>query len=575
MMTTPIMRNLHSLRSSHRLSALRLAAFLATGVIMAPVLAQPIVIPPAAESGVLQQRQIEEDRRRREQERLAPVAPDPLRRPDAPVVPQVSPSASAVRFEVREIRFTPSEILAPADLEAIAAQYRGRQVSLADLQELAAKVNALYQARGVVTAIAIIGPQDISAGVVEVRLVEGKVGEVDISGNATTRKSYIQARLGLVGGEIVDLNKLEDSLVWFNLTNDVRLEASLQSGKNFGSTDILVNAVEPDQHQLLATLDNLGSPMTGRWRAGISYRNRSLLGFRDDLALAYTYAEGQDSGSVGYGFPLNRWGGRINYSYYDDATSIRNGPLASLKITGRSHAHVLSLRQPVYVKNDLQIDLTAGAKKRDSNNYIDSVFLQRTDTTDASIGVEAQGADEKSLWGVGINRAHGTSKTLDTRMPFKVTKGSLRYNRDVADGWSLRSNAVWQYAKNGNLAASEQFLIGGEGSVRGYDVGVYSGDQGYTVNVELHHRIGVVALAGRNLAATGFLFVDHGRVEPFRPPNSLLRRSEHLTGLGYGVNASLGKQTSVRMTLAHGIDPVPQGGKKNMVFSIQLLHSLF
>ncbi|WP_167481326.1 ShlB/FhaC/HecB family hemolysin secretion/activation protein, partial [Acidovorax cavernicola] len=326
--------------------ALCTAGWLGLGVLSTPAWAQPVVIPPAGQAGTLQQLQIEEDRRRREQERLRPAAPDPLRRPESPTPPPISPSAGGLRFDVREIRFTPSAILAPADLEAIAAQYRGRQVSLAELQELVLQVNELYKAKGVVTAIATIAPQDISNGVVEVKLVEGRVGEVGISGNATTHTSYIQARLGLVAGEIVDLNELEDSLVWFNRTNDVRLEADLQPGKEFGSTDILINAIEPDRHQLLATLDNLGSPMTGRWRAGMSYRNRSLLGFRDDLSLAYTYASGQKSGSAGYGLPINRWGGRVNYTYYDDATAVRYGALSSLKITGRSESHVLSMRQP-------------------------------------------------------------------------------------------------------------------------------------------------------------------------------------------------------------------------------------
>lgn len=554
--------------------ALRTAGWLGLGVVFAPAWAQPVVIPPAGQAGTLQQLQIEEDRRRREQERLRPAAPDPLKRPEPPTPPPISPSAGALRFDVREIRFTPSAILAPADLEAIAAQYRGRHISLAELQELAAQVNALYKQRGVVTATATIGPQDISSGVVEVTLVEGRVGEVAISGNATTRESYIQPRLGLAAGELVDLNKLEDRLVRFNRTNDVRLEVELQPGGEFGHTDILIKAVEPDRHQLLATLDNLGSPMTGRWRAGMSYRNRSLLGFRDDLSLAYTYASGQKSGSAGYGFPINRWGGRVNYTYYDDATAVRYGALSSLKITGRSESHVLSMRQPVHVSNDLQVDLTAAAKKRDSRNYFDGVHLQSTDSTDGSIGIDVLGSGEKTQWGWNITRIHGHASASDSRMPFKVTKGQLRYSRDIAEGWSLRTDAHWQYAKNAGLASSEQFLLGGEGSVRGYDIATYSGDQGFTANVELHHAIGVLPLGGKELAATGFLFVDHGRVKLARQASSQSSR-ERLTGLGYGVNASLGKQTSLRMTLARGLDQLPQGGRKNIVLYMQLVHSLY
>jgi len=565
------MKALLSLPSPRCLPALRTAAWLGLGALSAPVWAQPVIVPPAAQAGTLQQRQIDEDRRRREEERLRPAAPDPLNRPAAPALAPLAPEAGALRFDVREIRFTPSAILAPADLEAIAAQYRGRHISLAELQALAAQVNALYQQQGVVTATATIGPQDISSGLVEVTLVEGRVGAVDISGHLTTRESYIQSRLGLTAGEIVDLNQLEERLVWFNRTNDVRLEADLQPGNAFGHTDILIKAVEPDKHQVLATFDNLGSPMTGRWRAGMSYRNRSLLGWRDNLSLAYTYARGQKSASAGYDLPINRWGGRVDYTYYDDATAVRFGALSSLNITGRSESHVLSLRQPVHVSNDLQVDLTAAAKKRESRNYFDGVQLQSTDSTDGSVGIDVLGSSDKSLWGWSVTRIHGHATAANNRLPFKLTKGQLRYSRDIAEGWSLRTNAHWQYAGNSSLASSEQFLLGGEGSVRGYDIAAYSGDQGATASVELHHAIGMWPLGGKEFATTGFLFVDHGRLKQA----STQGEGAHLTGLGYGVNASLGKQTSLRMTLARGIDQLPQNGRRSVVLSMQLVHSLY
>ena len=107
--------------------------------------------------------------------------------------------------------------------------------------------------------------------------------------------------------------------------------------------------------------------------------------------------------------------------------------------------------------------------------------------------------------------------------------------------------------------------------MRGYDIGAYSGDQGATASVELHHTIGMLQLGGKELAATGFMFVDHGRL---RQAGSQSSRA-HLTGLGYGVNASLGKQTSLRMTLARGLDQLPQNGRKSVVLSMQLVHSLY
>ena len=84
-------------------------------LVAAPAVAQ-IVIPPSADPGALQQRQIEEERRRREMEReeRKPVT-EPLKHPEQ-AEPVVQPGQDAVRFMVREIRFTESAILSTEDL---------------------------------------------------------------------------------------------------------------------------------------------------------------------------------------------------------------------------------------------------------------------------------------------------------------------------------------------------------------------------------------------------------------------------------------------------------------------------
>lgn len=530
-----------------------------------------LVLPPAAEAGALQQRQIESEQRRREAERELQQPAQPLNRPDAPAV--AAPSVdNGVRVAVKDIRFTPSEILPAAALEQIAAEYRGRQVTLAELQQLVERVNGLYKQKGVVTATATIPQQDVTGGVIEVRLVEGRVGEVRIEGNATTSTAFITPRLGLAAGQLVDLDKLEQSLVRFNRTNDVRLQADLLPGQVFGTTDLRVAVVEPPKHELLATLDNLGSKLTGKWRAGLSYRNRSLLGWRDELALSYTRARGQDSRAASYAVPFNRFGGRVSLGLYEDRTAIKYGALAPLDITGNSRATVLSVRQPVWIDARSQWDLVAGAKQRVSSNYISDVFLQRTDSKDHSFGAEWQwGADTSSVTASYIK--YWANATVFERMKYQIDRASLRYTQALGSGLSLRTGIGGQWAHDKNLPSGEQYFLGGEGSVRGYPVGAFSGDQGYALSAELHHPLLATRLGTQDLAATGFFFVDHGRTSPYRPPASVLGAREKLTGIGWGLNAAIGTRTSLRVTLGFGLDDVPLTRRNHQV-TMQLISSL-
>lgn len=545
----------------------------AAALSMAQALAQAPTVPPVADPGAIQQRQIEDERRRRESEReqRKPVA-EPMRR-DVPEIPGGKAGSETVRFLVREIRFTKSEILSAEELESVAAEFRGRELTLADLQKMAARVNEIYRRKGVVTAQAVVPPQDVTGGVVLIRLVEGRLGKVRIEGNDSTNEGYVADRLGLKPEDLMDLATLEAALVRFNRTNDAQLRAELKAGERFATTDLRLAMTEPQRHDLRITLDSLGAATTGKERTGISYLNRSVLGFRDDLGLSVTSATGQYSQSVTYGFPVNTLGGRLNLGYYADRTAIKNGALATLKITGQSTARVVSLRQPTIVDSSRQLDIVVGAKQRRSYNWIDTVLLQRTDTEDRNLGVEAQLFDPGSTWFASYIRSDGHARVTQ-REGFRIDRGALRHNRDLGNNLSIRGNLWWQSSKQVLLPSSEQFFIGGEGSVRGYPMGVYSGDTGQALNLELHHPLLTASADTGGLGATGFFFSDYGRVKPYRAPNSSLAPHEALTGVGWGVHAAVGKNVYAKLTFGYGATRVPNL-PRNYEVTLQFVVSAF
>ena len=533
----------------------------------APAFAQ-VVIPPSADPGAMQQRQIDEDRRRREDEReqRGPVV-EPLKRPTQ-AEPAVQPGQESIRFFVREIRFSDSKILSAEELSALASEYQGRESSLAELQKLASRVNELYRKKGVVTAQAVIPPQDVSNGVIRVRLVEGRLGKIKINGNESTNESYIVDRLVLKPSDLMDIGGLETALVRFNRTNDVQLQAELKPGETFATTDLALVAKEPVRQELRLTLDTLGATATGKERAGLAYQNRSLLGFRDDLGFSYTQSLGLDSVSGIYAFPVNTWGGRLNLGYYKDKTAIKNGALASLRITGESVAQIVSFRQPAFVDSSMQVDVVVGGKTRRTTNWIDSVLLTRTDSSDNNLGVEAQIFGQQSHWFASYVRSFGHFETTD-RQSFVIDRASLRHSRDLGHGFSFRGNLTWQATSKVLLPSSEQFFIGGDSSVRGYPVGVFAGDTGQLINLELHHPLVPASAATNNVGATGFFFVDYGRVKPFRAPNSTLSKNEDLTGVGWGVHANLGKHAYSRLVFGYGLDRPPnQPGSYEVTFQL-------
>lgn len=159
------------------------------------------------------------------------------------------------------------------------------------------------------------------------------------------------------------------------------------------------------------------------------------------------------------------------------------------------------------------------------------------------------------------------------RTSFGIDRGALRYNRELGDGLSFRGTLSWQDTRDRNLASSEQFFLGGEGSVRGYTVGTFAGDRGYAVNLELHHPLINRSQEYREINATGFFFADHGSVKPFRPPNSALPSEDRLTGIGWGIQATLDKRVYARATYGYGLNDVALAPRRYEVH-FQLVASL-
>jgi hemolysin activation/secretion protein len=461
------------------------------------------------------------------------------------------PVPEALRFVIREILFTKSEILSPEELDAVARDFNGRELGLVDLKLVAARVNELYRGKGVVTAQAVVPPQNISGGVGQIRLIEGRLGRIRVKGNAATDEGYVVEQLGMKPDDLVDLKKLRAALVRFNRTNDAQLRCELAPGERFATTDLIVLVSEPRLRDLRLIYDSLGSSSTGKERTGVSYGNRSLFGFRDDLSLAVTQATGQYSVTGTYAIPFTSWGTRLNLGYTMDRTAIKSGSLETLNITGEAFARTTVLRQPVFVNETKKIEIVAGGKQRHSRNWSEAVLLQSADTEDRSLGVEAQLLGKQSNWFASFTR-YGGHVVLAEPESYLIDRGALRYNRDFPAGLSFRGSLSWQSAAKAGLPSSEQFQVGGDGSVRGYPVGLYTGDSGYAVDLELHHPL-ATALDGKGFGAKGFFFVDCGRVKPYRPPNSSLAEYEALTGVGWGLNADIGKSVHARLTLGYGL----------------------
>ena len=476
--------------------------------------------------------QMERDRRAIERERvMEQIAEDEAAKKnkvEQGEKPAAEEAGAELSFALQQVIWNPSEILTKEQIQAVTASYIGKQVTLKDLREMADKITNIYRDKGYMTCGAVLPPQRIHDGVVEIRLIEGKTGNVNLTGNRYTKDEYIMNRIGLKPGEIANTEKLNRDLRWFQGTNDVQLRVVMKPGAEEGTTDYDIMAFEPQNQSVTLYTDNDGYESSGRWRAGIFYNMKSVSGIRDSLRAHFIGSRGTKSWGLGYSVPISRKGMRLDLDYSGNRTKVVKGELEPLGVEGKSTSFSLTWRVPFHVTDRSRHE--AGLQ-----------YIHQKSETELGHGTNliVPWVDDK------INRVipyvsfthYGNDSVLYHKHSFvfarrsdidgesdtgKLYRLSSFWQKRNTNGqfWQARLDA--QLGSGDNLAASDRFFIGGVNSVRGYEEGFIGGGKGISMGIEYHVPV--------DKAKRFFVypFFDWGRVSGYAAP-------EHNTLMSAGI----------------------------------------
>jgi hemolysin activation/secretion protein len=466
---------------------------------MGPAAAQ--VLPQTLENeAARQRREIERETAPLRQRGPAVIAPAPGPRLEFP--------AGGATVVLKRIEFGESHFLSPAELDAIRARHIGRSIDLAGIGRLVQEVNDLYAEKGQVTASAVLPPQKLDGGVLQVRLVEGRVGRIGISGAIQTWPWYIRSQVPVGEDTVVDAPALNRSVSIFNRLNELQIRAQLSAGASFGLTDLDLAVTEPARNVVQFSYDNQGVLSTGRYQGTLFLRHHNLLGIDDRLVLYGTRARGSILGSGSYTLPVSPWGTRLGLSFTRSAFHIVNGAIRELRPEGISESGALTLSQPVFATDVILLQATGGLGfGSGKSKHLDVATVESSYT--------------RSLAGVALNVTLPTlthSSTANwTQVAHEDKLAGVNRNFTI---WTGNTSSVWrmtdnvyglltgagQYTSETQLPGDQIFQIGGPTTVRGYPIGAAFGNSGFYAQAELHY---LVPEPLQQLEA--FVFLDHGQ----------------------------------------------------------------
>ena len=446
-------------------------------------------------------------------------------------------SAVQVTFTLTRVDTDPSEILTEAEIKAVTDPYVGKTASLQDLYDMTAAINKLYEAKGYAVCRAYLPPQRIHEGAVQIRLLEGKTGNVTVNGLRFTRQGYVTHRIHLEPGKVgkvANTDILNDELQRFNATNDVQLRILVHAGEKPGTTDYEIAAFEPkNNHQVSLYVDNHGYDTSGRWREGVFYTMRSVTGQRDALRMNYLRSKGTNIFGANYSIPVNNLGTMLDFDYGTNTTKLVKGNLAETAgVKGHSYVAGITLRHPLRVdeKSRYEVGLQYLHQKSqtDFGTKSDSYVKWVNDTRNTYIpyvsfthyGKNSVLYHKHSLAFMGYN-----NYLYDTSDNYTAYRLDAVYQKRLGKGQMLLGRLNAQVAsEKKNMSTSDFFYIGGANSVRGYEESFLGGSQGFNASLTWQ------APLDKKQIWNAFTFVDYGRV--FGDEGTVVDHTLVSTGLG-------------------------------------------
>ena len=481
---------------------------------------------------------------------------------DEPARPALKPSATA-RFLLKSVRVTGNTAFAQSDLLAVVQDVIGKDVGFADLDAAAARISRYYRERGYMVARAYLPAQDIKDGAVEIAVIEGRFGKVNLDNKSRVRDGVVRGYIAALPGNAVYEPALERKLLLLNdLPGVGEARASLRPGAQVGESDLLVELTPAPFASGSIEYDNHGNRFTGANRLTGKLSLLSPLGLGDLLSVQLTKGfNGLDYGRLSYQVPVGGDGFKLGGAY--SATDYQLGKsFSALDANGESTAYTLNVSYPFVRSRNFNLNGQAAYDWREFQDRIGAIATV-TDKSTRAATLSLSGDARDALLGGGISvfsLAYGSGRVnLETPVVLAVDNVTARTHGHFSK-WNVNALRLQHLTErlsayvalsgqkaNKNLDSSEKFSLGGANGVRAYPSGEASGDSGYIATAELRYTMSFAALPG---VLQPFVFVDSGSVTLNENPFAVGANTRHLSGGGVGLTWVKANDFQVKLTLA-------------------------
>jgi hemolysin activation/secretion protein len=453
------------------------------------------------------------------------------------------------------------------------------------LENIRTELYRYFQKNDEPFVVITVPDQTVESKVIQVQILRAKLGQVYYEG---THSPIYRNAISTQSGEELYPVRLQGDLEWLNRYPFRKVDLIYESGREPGTTDIILCVREEKPWRIYLGTDNTGVRSLGRERAFAGFSVGLPNGyFTCQYTSSYHWNRLQaiTAQYIAY-LPsrhlLNLYGG---YSIVHASL-----PFPEQKSSGHSADASLRYEIPFTPVASMQHQLSLGGDFKSTDNTLEfseiyERYFQLVNLTQLTLGYQGSWQKNRSRidflfnlfgspggWLPDMTDADYNSLRPGATNQWIYGRGVFRYLQKTTLGFSTELDIRFQ-ASSGNLIPSEQIGIGGSETVRGYDERQLNYDQGIIGNFEIRTPpIALISsLRGRKVkdSIQFLVFFDYGIGTNYEliPGEA---NHEYLMGVGPGVRYTLDPWIAFRLDWGFKLHQKPgfTGGPSMLHFGL-------
>ena len=531
----------------------------------------------------IQQRQLEQERIRQQQEKMQKEFENTKFDSSKPQIDKdiESSNFNSNKFLIKSVNIKDNDrLLSQREKNKIIGKYVFLELSSNDIQDLLTDLTNKLISKGYTTSVVNFDRNnDLTTGTLNLEIVAGRIEDIRInSGNGLDKyKEFFMFAKNK--GKIFNIRDIDTATDNFNSINANNMTMEVLPGRKENYSRIEVKNRLKNKYTVGILANNYGdSKQNGIWRRGINLNIDSPLGIGDNFYFTYMTVPKKDPnrswkktveqlqpgeilpiGPTGYDplkgdiLPYKRRLDMFNFGYtmkfrtytlkLNSSKSIQESSFYSANTVydmySGSHTLSANLEKILFRNQKSKVSLDLGIKRKHNQSYLEKSVLSDRKLAIGTLSLNATtslfggifGSSFGYERGLKIFHAERDSGKIDTtpKAQFHKYSMNLSYYKPITNKLVYRANVSGSYS-NDVLYGSERQTIGGVGSVGGYHTREsIQGDKAIEVSNELAYNIPVKKFA----VVSPYVNYGYGAAKYNRDKSKY--RTGYVTGMTAGI----------------------------------------